>query len=230
VPGKTRSRGAVREIKTAYVEPALNPSNQESNLTATNTLERPRRAPAAMNGVDTPALLTTINTVGAHPELAKFQFRARSRWISGTHSQTVMDGYYGAGAEQQHGRPHKADGDHPAVLCGTDFGPTPVEWVLHALASCLTAGIANIASARGIRLTRVESTVEGDIDLRGILGLSREVRNGYQGIKLSFDIDGDATPEQLEQIVIQSKARSAVYDIVTNGVPVAISVKTRAAA
>lgn len=199
-------------------------------MTAATTLERPRRIPVAMNGVDTPALLTTINTVSAHPELARFRFRASNRWVSGTHSQTVMDGYYGAGAEQQHARPHKADGDHPAVLCGADVGPTPVEWVLHALASCLTAGIANIASARGITLRRVESTVEGDIDLRGILGLSKEVRNGYQGIDVAFDIDGDATPEQLEQIVAQSKARSAVYDILTNGVRVGIRVKAHAAA
>jgi uncharacterized OsmC-like protein len=183
------------------------------------------RTPVAMNGVDTPTLLATINAVGGQPELAKFQFRASSRWISGTHSQSTMHGFFGAGGEHQHVAPYKASGDHPTVLCGADAGPTPVEWLLHALASCITAGIANIAAARGIKLKKVESTVEGDIDLRGILGLSKDVRNGYQGIKVTFEIDGDASPEQLEQIVMQSKARSAVFDCLTNGVPVSIGVK-----
>jgi len=187
-----------------------------------------KRAPVPMNGVDTPTLFATINAVGAEPELAKFQFRAKSRWVSGTHSESTMHGYFGAGDELTHVASYTAIGDHPAVLCGTDAGPTPVEWVLHALASCLTAGIGNIAAARGIRLNKVESTVEGDIDLRGVLGLSGDVRNGYQGIKVSFEIDGDASPDQLEKLVMQSKARSAVFDILTNGVPVSIAVKTPA--
>lgn len=207
----------------------LNP-RRTTMTTKTASSQKPARTPVAMNGVDTPALLATINAVGAQPELAKFQFRARSRWIAGTHSQSTMEGFFGAGGEHKHKASYKADGDHPAVLCGADNGPTPVEWVLHALASCLTSGIANIASARGIKLRKVESTVEGDIDLRGILGLSDKVRNGYQGIRVSFDIDGDASPEQLEKIIMQSKARSAVFDVITNGVPVSIKVKTPAMA
>jgi len=188
------------------------------------------RTSVALNGVDTPTLLATINVVGGQPDLAKFQFRATSRWVSGTHSQSTMHGFFGAGGEHQHVAAYKASGDHPTVLCGADAGPTPVEWLLHALASCITAGIANIAAARGIKLKKVESTIEGDIDLRGILGLSKDVRNGYQGIKVTFEIDGDASPEQLEQIVMQSKARSAVFDCLTNGVPVSIGVKTPALA
>jgi uncharacterized OsmC-like protein len=137
-----------------------------------------------------------------------------------------MSGFFGAGAEQRHSADYVADSDHPAVLCGADQGPSPVEWVLHALASCLTAGIANIAAARGITISKIESTVMGDIDLRGILGLSEDVRNGYQSVTVSFEIDGDASPDQLEEIVLQSKARSAVFDIITNGVPVSIGVKT----
>ncbi len=190
--------------------------------------EKISRTPVRMNGVDTPTLLATINAVGAQPELAKFQFRAKSRWLAGTHSESTMHGFSGAGGEHKHVTPYKAAGDHPTVLCGADAGPTPVEWVLHALASCLTAGIANIASARGIKLNRVEATVEGDIDLQGILGLSKSVRNGYEGIKVSFDIDGDASPEQLKQIVAQSKARSAVFDCLTNGVPVSVEARTPA--
>ena len=188
------------------------------------------RTPVALNGVDTPTLLATINVVGGQPDLAKFQFRATSRWVSGTHSQSTMHGFFGAGGEHQHVAAYKASGDHPTVLCGADAGPTPVEWLLHALASCITAGIANIAAARGIKLKKVESTIEGDIDLRGILGLSKDVRNGYQGINVTVEIDGDASPEQLEQIVMQSKARSAVFDCLTNGVPVSIGVKTPALA
>ena|SRR5215831_5052638 len=198
-------------------------------MTATATKTTPR-TPVPMNGVNTPTLLATINAVGSQPELANFQFRASSRWISGTHSQSVMHGFSGAGGEHQHIAAYKADGDHPGILCGADAGPTPVEWLLHALASCLTAGIANIAAARGIKLNKVVSTVEGDIDLRGILGLSNEVRNGYQGIKVSFEIDGDAPAEQLKQLVAQSRARSAVFDCLTNGVPVSIGVSTPAMA
>jgi uncharacterized OsmC-like protein len=183
-----------------------------------------RSPPMPRNGVDTPALFATIGAVASQPALAEFQFRAASRWIEGTHSKSVMFGFSGAGGEQQHRQPHEAHADHPAVLCGADAGPTPVEWVLHALASCLTAGIANIAAARGVTLHAVKATVEGDIDLRGILGLSREVRNGYRGIRVTFEVQGDASPEKLREIVAQSQARSAVFDVLTNGVPVAIEV------
>jgi uncharacterized OsmC-like protein len=183
-----------------------------------------------LNGVDTPTLFTTINAVGADPELAKFQFRAKSRWISGTHSESTMHGFFGAGGEHTHATPYTAASDHPGVLCGADAAPAPVEWVLHAVASCLAAGVGNIAAARGIKLNYVESTVEGDIDLRGLLGLSNEVRNGYQRIAVSFEIDGEASADQLQQVVMQSKARSAVFDILTHGVPVSVAVKALAAA
>lgn len=175
-----------------------------------------------LNGVDTPTLINTINFVAGQPDLAKFQFRVANEWILGTHSRSAMTGFYGAGAEQKHMKSHFADGDHPAVLCGTDRGPTPVEWLLHALATCLTAGIGNIAAARGIKLTKVSSFVDGDIDLRGILGISDEVRNGYRNISIRFEIEGDAPQEKLQQILDQARARSAVFDVLTNGVPVLV--------
>ena len=175
-----------------------------------STTMKEKPAPRAMNGIDTPALIATINAVGVKPELGKFQFRAKSRWISGTRSESTMHGFSGAGGEHHHKAPYKGVSDHPEVLCGTDEAPSPVEWLLHALASCITAGIGNIAAARGIKLTEVESTIEGDIDLRGILGLSKEVRNGYQALRMSVEIDGDAPREELEKIVMQAKARSAV--------------------
>ncbi|MEX0406804.1 OsmC family protein [Aquibium sp. LZ166] len=179
-----------------------------------------------LNGVDTPTLLATINVVAGQPELAKFQFRADNEWISGTHSRSAMKSFNGAGGEQSHGRSFFADGDHPAVLCGADNGPTPVEWLLHALATCLTAGIGNIAAARGIKLTKVQSHIEGEIDLRGILGITDEVRNGFQNISIRFEVEGDAPREKLEQLVEQATARSAVFDVLTNGVPVSVGMKS----
>lgn len=177
-----------------------------------------------LNGVDVPTLFATLNAVKGQPELAKFQFRATNRWQQGTHSRTTMESFSGAGGEQKHIRSYTVDGDHPEVLVGRDQAPTPVEYLLHALATCLTAGIGNIASARGITLYEVESSLEGDIDLSGLLGISDTVRNGYERIRVNFKIKGDAPEEKLREIVEQSKNRSAVFDVLTNGVPVAISV------
>jgi uncharacterized OsmC-like protein len=179
-----------------------------------------------LNGVDTPGLLGTINVVAGQPELANFTFRASTEWIEGTHSRSTFQGFFGAGEEHQHGQPHIGESDHPAVLTGADNAPLPVEWVLHALATCLMSGIANISAARGVKLTKVTSHIEGDMDSRGILGLSDEVRNGFSSIRIEFEIKGDAPAEKLRQIVEQSRARSAVYDILTNGLPVAVDVKT----
>jgi uncharacterized OsmC-like protein len=175
-----------------------------------------------MNGVDRTTLFATLDAVKAQPEIAKFQFRARNRWVSGTHSQSRISDFYGAGQEMSHRAETMLDADHPAVLVGQDNGPTPVEYVLHALATCLTAGLVNIATARGVTLTEVESVVEGDINLLGILGLSDEERNGYEQVRVRFTIKGDADEETLRGLLERSRQRSAVFDIITNGVPVAI--------
>ena len=179
--------------------------------------------PAPLNGVDTPTLFATINVVKAQPELAKFQFRATNQWVKGTHSRSRIETFSGAGGEHRHTGDVEFNADHPAVLVGGDKAPTPVEFLLHAIAGCITSGIGNIAAARGVELTEVESTVEGDIDLRGILGLSTEVRNGYNQIRVHFRIKGDASPEKLQEIVAQSQARSAVFDVLTNGTSVVIT-------
>ena len=178
---------------------------------------------AVRNGVDTATLFATLDAVKGDTDLAKFQFRATNRWLSGTHNQSTIHGYHGAKQEMTHRQPFTFDADHPAVLVGTDEGPTPVEFLLHALAACLTSGIANIAAARGVTLTQVSSTVEGDIDLLGILGLSDSVRNGYRQIRVSFVLRGD-DPDKLRGVVEQSRQRSAVFDVLTNGVPVSIDV------
>jgi uncharacterized OsmC-like protein len=179
------------------------------------------------NGVDTATLFATLDAVKQAPEAARFQFRARNQWVSGTHSRSTITDYFGVGEERAHERTFVFDADHPAVLVGHDHGPTPTEFVLHALAACLTVGLANIAAARRIKLTEVRSTVTGDIDLNGILGLNPGVRNGYEQITVRFTIKGDAPAEQLRELAEQSRARSAVYDIITNQVPVTIEVDTR---
>jgi len=178
------------------------------------------------NGVDTATLFATLDAVRQAPEAARFQFRARNQWVSGTHNRTTIGDYFGVGEERAHEATFVFDADHPAILVGTDRGPTPAEFVLHALASCLTAGLANIAAARKITLTEVRSTVTGDIDLNGILGLNPGVRNGYQQITVTFTIKGDAPAEKLRELVDQSRARSAVYDVITGRVPVTIEVDT----
>jgi uncharacterized OsmC-like protein len=188
----------------------------------TDTETRPAR-----NGVDVPTLFATLDAVKAAPQIADFQFRARNTWVSGTHSRTSIQGFFGAGKEDEsRTEAFVHDADHPPVLVGGNNGPTPVEYLLHAIAACLTAGLANIAAARGVTLHRVESTVEGDIDLLGILGLSHEVRNGYRQIRVHFLVEGDGTPQELAALVEQSRARSAVYDVLTAGTDVLIDVTT----
>ena len=179
------------------------------------------------NGVDTATLFATLDAVKGQPEIAKFQFRATNTWLGGTHSRSRFSDFFGAMQEMEHKHVTEVESDHPAVLVGQDEGPTPVEYLLHAIAACLTAGIANVAAARGVELSKVSSTVEGDIDLLGILGLSDgSVRNGYQGIKVTFHIEGDADDATLRRIVEQSRRRSAVYDVLTQPTPVAIEVVT----
>ncbi len=190
-------------------------------MSITETTSRPAR-----NGVDTPTLFATLDAVKQAPEAAKFQFRAHNQWMNGTHSRSTIEDFFGVGEERAHERTFTFDADHPAVLVGKDNGPTPVEFLLHALASCLTAGLANIAAARGITLTQVTSTVEGDIDLNGILGLDDQVRNGYEQVTVRFQVQGDAPAEKLAELVEQSRMRSAVYDVITNSVPVRIEVET----
>jgi uncharacterized OsmC-like protein len=192
-------------------------------MTVTTT-PRPSR-----NGVDVPTLFATIDAVRETPAIAQFQFRAQNTWQSGTHSRTVFSDFHGAMQEMEHRQATVVESDHPEVLVGADHAPTPVEYLLHAIAACITSGVVNVAAARGVTLRKVCSTVTGDIDLRGILGLSDEVRNGYEGITVSFEIEGDADEETLRGIVEQSRRRSAVYDVLTHGTAVHVDVAARRA-
>ncbi|MEM8957704.1 MAG: OsmC family protein [Pseudomonadota bacterium] len=186
------------------------------------TMEKP--AKTAMNGVDVPTLLGTIGVVAENRDLAKFQFRAASQWQHGTHSSATVNGYFGAGGEQGRPADFVIEADHPAVLCGGDNAANPMEYLLTALAACITAGIGNIASVRQIELKSVAVTVEGDVDLSGLLGLDDTVRNGFQNIRATVAIDGDAAPDVLAKVVEQAIARSAVFDMLKNGTDVAVSV------
>ena len=179
---------------------------------------------AVRNGVDTSVLFATLNAIKQQPQLARFQFRARNVWLDGAHNRSTIKDFYGASHEDT-SRPHEfvIDAGEPAVLVGTDTGPNPAEALLHALAACLTTSLVYVASARGVRLTRVESSLEGDMDLRGALGLSDEYRNGFERVRVNFEVEGDASPETLRELVNQAQRRSAVFDIVANGVPVSVS-------
>lgn len=174
-----------------------------------------------MNGVNVERLDQTIQAVQKDPGLAKSQFRAINRWVSGGHNRSTIQGFYAAGQEDtSRTRPFVLDADEPPVLLGQDKGANPVEFVLHALAACVTTSLAYHAAARGIRLESVESQLEGDIDLQGFLGLSDQVRRGYKEIRVKFSVKSDASPEQLEELT----KFSPVYDIVSNPVPVSISI------
>lgn len=176
------------------------------------------------NGVDTGQLFGTLDAVKAQPELARFQFRARNTWIGGAHNRNEIKGFYGALAEDStRTETFVIDAGEPAILCGTDTGPNPAEILLSALASCLTTTLVYVAAARGVKLTEVTSTVDGDLDVQGGLGLDDEVRNGFQSIRVTFRVRGDAPAETLEKLVARAQARSVVFDSVFRGVPVTVS-------
>jgi uncharacterized OsmC-like protein len=185
------------------------------------TLERIR------NGVDTDTLFATLDAVEAQPELGTFQFRVTNRWIDGAHNRSTIKDFYAAGGEDtSRAEAFELDAGEPAILIGSDTGPNPAEYLLHALAACLTTSLVYVAAARGVHLTEVESTLAGDMDVQGALGLDDHYRNGFEQIRVSFRVAGDAPEETLRKLVARAMQRSAVFDMVTNGVPVAVDVTT----
>jgi uncharacterized OsmC-like protein len=179
------------------------------------------------NGVDTQQMYGTLDAVKADPPLGRFQFRVTNEWIDGAHNRSTIQDFYGAGQEDtSRAQAFTIDAGEPAVLLGVDTGPNPAEALLHALAACLTTSLVYVAAARKVRLTAVESTLEGEMDVRGALGLSDEVRNGFSSVKVSFKVQGDAPAEKLREVVDRAQARSAVFDMVSHGVPVEVAVAT----
>jgi uncharacterized OsmC-like protein len=204
----------------APTDPARGRTNTKEEAVATT-------ADVIRNGVDTQRLFGTLDAIKAEPSIATFQFRARNRWIDGAHNRTTIRDFYAANQEDtSRVEGFVLDAGEPAILLGTDTGPNPAEYLLHALAACLTTSLVYVAAARGVHLTEVESTVEGDMDVRGALGLSDEYRNGFERIRVSFRVEGDAPEEKLRQLVARAQQRSAVFDMVTNGAPVTVDVAT----
>ena len=182
------------------------------------------------NGVDTAQLYGTLDAVKADPTIARFQFRARNHWIGGAHNRTVIRDFYAANQEDgSRTEEFVLDAGEPAILLGTDTGPNPAECLLHALAACLTTSLVYVAAARGVHLTEVESTLEGDMDVQGALGLNDDYRNGFEQIRVSFRVRGDAPEEKLREVVARGQQRSAVFDMVTRGVPVTVDVASSSA-
>jgi uncharacterized OsmC-like protein len=179
----------------------------------------------ANNGVDVDALLGARQALTEQPAGAAFKWRATCTWVNGTHTRTSVHKFFGLGAEQAHKKDFILDADHPEIFASEDNGPTPVEYVLAGLASCLTAGIATVAQHRNIQLRSVKATLEAGMDLQGILGIDPEVRNGFDGIKVTFDVDADASREDIVALVAQSQKRSAVFDVVTNPTNVSVDVR-----
>ncbi len=189
-------------------------------MTQANTIE-----PTTNNGVNVEALLGAREALTAAPEAAQFSWRATSQWVNGTHSETTVSEFFGLGEEQKRQSTFTFNTDHPEVFASEDRGATPVEIVLVGLAGCLNAGIAAVAQNRGIQLNSVVATLEGSMDIQGILGIDSDVRNGFNDIKVSYEIDADATKDDVNALVAQSQKRSAVFDIITNPTNVHVSVK-----
>ena len=179
----------------------------------------------ANNGVNAAALVEAREALTNMPQAAQFKWRAECDWVKGTHCRTSINQFFGLGENHQRKHTFTHDADHPEVFASEDNGATPVEFVLVGLASCLTAGVASIAQYRNIQLHSVKATLEGDMDIQGILGIDSDVRNGYNGIKVNFDIDADATHEEIEALVAQSQKRSAVFDILANPTAITVAVK-----
>ena len=176
------------------------------------------------NGVNVEALLGAREALTETPEGAKFTWRATCKWVNGTHSRSTIKGFFGLGEEQSHKTEFSFEADHPEIFASEDNAATPVEMVLAGLASCLTAGVAAVAQMRDIQLNSVSATLEGGMDIQGILGIDSDVRNGFDGIKVHYDIDADATDDEIKAIVAQSQKRSAVFDIVANPTNVTVDV------
>jgi uncharacterized OsmC-like protein len=209
---------ALTRSDTTHPAPQPDEHKEDTMSTTTKTVR---------NGVDTEQLFATLDAIKADPSLARFQFRARNRWIDGAHNRTTIRDFYAANQEDtSRAEEFVVDAGEPAILLGTDTGPNPAEYLLHALAACLTTSLVYVAAARGVHLTEVESTLEGDMDVQGALGLSDEHRNGFERVRVSFRVEGDAPEEKLREIVARAAQRSAVFDMVTNGVRVTLDVAT----
>jgi uncharacterized OsmC-like protein len=181
-----------------------------------------QKIPTMINGVNVDDLSNTIDAIKATPAIAKFKFRIRNQWQGGSQNSTTVNTFYGAGQDMSRSRPFVLEADEPAILLGKDSAANPVEYLLHALASCLTTSMVYHAAARGIQIEAVESSMEGDIDLHGFLELDKHTRRGYQGIRVSFKVKANVPDERLQEIVQLGTGHSPVFDSLVHGVPITV--------
>jgi uncharacterized OsmC-like protein len=186
-----------------------------TNTTQTNASQ--------INGLDRDKLFGTIDLIKATPELAKFNFKIRNEWLNGAYSRSTINTFFGAGTNFEHAVIFDLDADEPAILLGTDQGPNAGEYLLHALAACVTSAMVYHAAARGVAIEEVESSIDGDVDVRGFLGLDNNIRNGFQEIRMKFRIKADVSDEQLQELCALGQQYSPILDSVSNGVPVKIA-------
>lgn len=179
-----------------------------------------------INGLNVEQMAATVASIEQTPELARFRFRATNQWINAGHNRSRIKGFYGAGQEDR-SRPQSfiVDADEPAALMGEDHAPNPVEFVLHALAACLTTTLVFEATADGVEIDEIESRIEGELDLRGSLGLADDVRNGFEKIRVEFKVKSNAPREKLEELFVRAERLSSVFDIVANPVPVELKME-----
>lgn len=178
-----------------------------------------------LNGVDVDRLIGTIDAITEQPELGKFEFRAKSKWVNGGHYMSNINGFYGAGKEDAHDKPYILYGDEPDILLGLDKGPNPAEFILHGLAGCLSTTFVYYAAAQGVKIDDIDYTLEGDLDVRGMLGISKDVRPGYQNIRVIFHIKSDAPVEKLRELVKLAQMRSPIFNTVSEPVPVDVGLE-----
>ena len=179
-----------------------------------------------INGIDVDALNEIVGQIQDNPSLARFRFRAINSWIRGTHNRSQIQGFYGAGQEHDPANPPFVhEEDEPPLLLGGHNGANPVEYLLTGLSGCLTTSLVAQAAVHGVKLDAVESRLEGDIDVRGFLGLSDEVRNGYESIRVTFKIKSDAPREKLEELVRLASERSPAADTIANPVHLTVQLE-----
>lgn len=216
------AKAAVRAFGRISGKSQQSTAQTKSNQTE-NKMNVATEIKTADNGVNVEALLGAREAITGAPEAGQFKWRAQTDWVEGVHSRSTVGGFFGLGEEQERNATFHVDADHPEQFAAGNVGMSPVELVLSGLGSCLTAGVAAVAQNRGIQLKKVSAVIEGDMDLAGILGIDSDVRNGFSGINVTFEIEADATAEEIAAVVAQSQKRSAVFDIITN--PGTVNVK-----
>lgn len=208
-----------KEVNGKIITEHSNKSNNNLNG------DKPMKEATIINGVNVDRLVATINAITENPELGMFEFRAKSKWVNGGHYMSEIRDFYGAGKEDAHSDTFILHGDEPDILLGDDNGPNPVEFVLHGLAGCLSTTFVYYAAAQGIKIDAITYTLEGDLDVRGLLGISKDVRPGFQNIRVTFHVQSDTPMQKLKELVKLAQMRSPVFNTISEPVPVHVELE-----